>query len=75
MEKIFFEYEDVKVTNARFINGANTYAMAGITSIKLREKKPSMTDVVICILISLAALINALGGNYQMLVPALLMAL
>ena len=32
------EYEDVKVTNSRFINGANTYAMAGITSIKLREK-------------------------------------
>ena len=74
MEKIFFEYEDVKVTNARFINGANTYAMAGITSIKLREKKPSMADVVICILISIVLFFNSLG-NYQLLVPALLIAL
>ena len=54
MEKVFFEYDDVKVTNTRFINGANTYAMAGVTSIKLREKKPSMGDVLAFVVISLA---------------------
>ena len=45
MEKVFFEYDDVKVTNARFINGANTYAMSGITSIKLSHKEPKKTSV------------------------------
>ena len=54
MEKVFFEYDDVKVTNTIFINGANTYAMAGVTSIKLREKKPSMGDVLAFVVISLA---------------------
>lgn len=74
MEKIFFEYEDVKVTNSRFINGANTYAMAGITSIKLREKKPGMMDVFICILVVLLLLFKAVE-NYQLLIPALLLAI
>ena len=66
MEKVFFEYGDVKVTNTRFINGANTYTMAGITSIKLREKKPSMTDVVICVFFVLVFFYQALG-NYKYL--------
>ena len=26
-EQVFFEYDDVKVTNARFINGSQTFAM------------------------------------------------
>ena len=74
MEKIFFEYEDVKVTNSRFINGANTYAMAGITSIKLREKKPGMMDVFICILVVLLLLFKAVG-NSELLIPAILIAI
>lgn len=73
MEKVFFEYEDVKVTNARFINGANTYAMAGITSIKLREKKPRMLDVVICAFISLTFLFKA-PENYDLIAPAIALA-
>lgn len=74
MEKVFFEYEDVKVTNTRFINGANTYTMAGITSIKLREKKPDLTLVYVCIAISLTFLYYALG-NYQLVFPAVLLSL
>jgi hypothetical protein len=34
-----------------------------------------MADVIICTVISLALLLNALGGNYPMLLPALLIAL
>ena len=74
MEKIFFEYEDVKVTNSRFINGASTYAMAGITSIKLREKKPRMLDVFICILLVLILLFKAAENN-EYLIPAILLAI
>lgn len=40
-ERVFFEYGDVKVTNARFINGGQTYAMNNVTSVKPYEKKPS----------------------------------
>ena len=39
-EKTFFEYEDVKVTNTRFITGGQTFAMSNITSVKAFEKKP-----------------------------------
>ena len=53
MKKVFFEYDDVKATNTRFINGANTYAMAGVTSIKLREKTQH-GDVLVLVVIALA---------------------
>jgi hypothetical protein len=65
MEKIFFEYEDVKVTNTRFINGSNTYAMAGVTSIKLREKKPSYNDVVALIALAALILYSAFAGGFK----------
>jgi hypothetical protein len=42
-ECTFFEYEDVKVTNARFISGGQTFAMNNVTSVKPYEKKPSRT--------------------------------
>ena len=74
MEKLFFEYDDVKVTNTRFINGANTYAMSGITSIKLREKKPNMLDVIIYSVISLILLILSVN-NPQVNITVLLLAL
>ena len=38
-EKTFFD--DVKVTNSRFISGSQTYAMSNITSAKAYEKKPN----------------------------------
>ena len=59
MEKVFFEYDDVKVTNARFINGANTYAMSGITSIKLSHKEPKKTSVFSHIISALIILAGA----------------
>jgi hypothetical protein len=33
-EEIFFEHGNVKVTNARFVVGNQTYAMNGVTSVK-----------------------------------------
>ena len=39
-ERQFFHYEDVKITNTRFVNGAQTYAMSNVTSVKSFEQKP-----------------------------------
>lgn len=57
-EKTFFEYEDVKVTNARFISGSQTYAMSNVTSVKAFEQKPKRFSGVLVLIISLAVAIN-----------------
>ncbi|QJD91778.1 hypothetical protein HH213_17800 [Duganella dendranthematis] len=58
-ERIFFEYGDVKVTNSRFINGGQTYAMNNVTSVKPYEKKPSRTAGVIVLLIGIIIMVNS----------------
>lgn len=57
-ERTFFEYEDVRVTSARFINGGQTYAMNNVTSVKPYEKKPSRVGGVIVLVIGIAIMIN-----------------
>lgn len=52
-ESVFFEYEDVKVTNARFINGGQTFAMNNVTSVKPYEKKPSRLGGIVILGIGL----------------------
>jgi hypothetical protein len=75
MEKVFFEYGDVKVTNTRFISGANTYAMAGITSIKLSHQKPSYFDVVLDAILAIGglgfALISIKDGDTEAILAGL----
>lgn len=53
-EKTFFEYDDVKVTNARFISGGQTYAMSNVTSVKAFEENPSRLWGIVALLIGLA---------------------
>lgn len=55
-EHTFFEYEDVKVTNARFISGSQTYAMSNITSVKPLEQKPSRLGGLLILLVGLIML-------------------
>jgi hypothetical protein len=57
-EKQFFSYEDVKVTNARFVNGSQTYAMSNITSVKSFVQKPSRVGGIIVLVIGLAIAMN-----------------
>lgn len=57
-EHIFFEYGDVKVTNARFINGGQTYAMNNVTSVKPYEKKPSRIGGILVLLIGVIIMVN-----------------
>jgi hypothetical protein len=53
-ERTFFEYEDVKVTNARFVSGGQTYAMQNVTSVKPFEQKPSRFGGALILLVGLA---------------------
>ena len=50
-EKLFFEYEGVKVTNARFMVDGQTFAMNNITSVKTVAKKPSRIGPILLILV------------------------
>ena len=52
-ERTFFEYEDVKVTNARFISGGQTFAMNNVTSVKPFEQKPSRLGGIVVLLVGL----------------------
>ena len=58
-EQTFFEYEDVKVTNARFISGSQTYAMSNVTSVKAFEQKPKRFWGILFLVIGVAVAISA----------------
>lgn len=49
-EKIYFDEGDVKVTKARFIVPAQTYAMSGITSVKSIVDQPFKGPAILAIL-------------------------
>ncbi|AFV96777.1 MULTISPECIES: DUF6232 family protein [unclassified Sulfuricurvum] len=46
-EKVFFESVNNKVTNARFITHGETYALAGLTSVKMTETPSKFKGLVI----------------------------
>jgi len=69
-ETTFFEYDDVKVTNARFISGSQTYAMSNITSVKAFEKKPKRFVGVLIVLIGLVIAINTPAAGLAIVVAA-----
>lgn len=58
-ERVFFEYGDVKVTNARFINGGQTYAMNNVTSVKPYEKKPSRLIGLVVLLAGIVIMVES----------------
>lgn len=58
-ERTFFEYDDVKVTNARFISGGQTFAMNNVTSVKPYEKKPSRVGGIIAVAFGAIMFLNS----------------
>ena len=58
-EKTFFEYEDVKVTNTRFITGSQTFAMSNITSVKAFEQKPKRLFGILALIVGLGVAIQS----------------
>jgi hypothetical protein len=51
-EKTFFQYEDVTVTNARFMVAKQTFAMSNITSVQASQKDPSRLGPIILLVIA-----------------------
>lgn len=74
-EKTFFEYDDVKITNTRFMIGSQTYAMSNITSVKAYEEKPKRTLGIIGLIagIIIAVQIEPIAGAIIAFVSILLM--
>src|SRR5690349_14590431 len=58
-ERSFFEHGDVKVTNARFMVGSETFAMSNITSVKASEKEPSRVGPILFIVVGVICLANS----------------
>jgi hypothetical protein len=50
-EKTFFQYEDVTVTNARFMVASQTFAMNNITSVKASRQDPKRLWPIVLIVI------------------------
>ena len=50
-ERVFYENGDVRVTNARFIVGGQTYAMAGVTSVRDGRIPPNRGLALVLIVI------------------------
>lgn len=55
-EKTFFEYEGVKVTNARFIVDGQTFAMSNVTSVSPITESPKRLWGIFFLVIGLVAL-------------------
>lgn len=66
-EQTFFQHEDVLVTNTRFVNSGQTYAMSNVTSVKGFEQKPKRFWGIVILVIGL-------GIGTDFLLPGLLIA-
>ena len=62
-EQIFYDQGNVKVTNARFIVNSQTYAMAGVTSVKTGLAPANRNGAFIAIGIGLLMAFAADGGS------------
>ncbi len=62
-EKVLFEQNDVKVTNARFVVGNKTTAINGVTSISTRISRPSVGGPIIGVLLGLVLLFSLEGAG------------
>jgi hypothetical protein len=62
-ELIFFHSENIAVTNARFIVGAQTFAMRGITSVEGVETPVSYSGAAALGLVGLVMFMNLFNGG------------
>ncbi len=63
-ESTFFQSGGITVTNARFIVGAQTFAMRGITSVEGVEHPPIVIWTIIFVVVGLLMALNLFAGNY-----------
>jgi hypothetical protein len=62
-EREFYRSNLVTVTNSRFIVSGQTYAMSGVTSVKMSRKDPSYGGAVLMMIIGLVCLPIAFQGK------------
>lgn len=62
-EKSFFQYEDVTVTNTRFMVGAQTFAMSNITSVQTLKQDPKRFWPTVFIILGGLYALAALGSD------------
>jgi len=55
-ERTFFEYEGVKVTNARFVVDGQTFAMSNVTSVNPITESPRRFWGILVLLVGIVAL-------------------
>lgn len=60
-ERIFFRESGVVVSNARFIVPAQTFAMAGITSVKTFREVPKRGGLIVLMLVGMLILLGGIG--------------
>lgn len=56
-ERTFFQYEDITVTNSRFMVGSQTFAMSNITSVKASKQEPNRFWPIALIVFGVLALV------------------
>ena len=62
-ETKFFDQGDVLVTNSRFVNGGQTFAMSGVTSVMAFEEIPSKKGPIIIIVIGVLILLGGMSSS------------
>lgn len=64
-ETTFFREAGVTVTNARFIVPSQTYAMSGITSVKMYRQAPNLGFAIFLLILGLLVCLGGLGGSFK----------
>lgn len=70
-EETFLNEGGVQVTNARFVVPGQTYALSGVTSVSIHEKKPKRIGPIFLFIIGFFCLMGGLSGSSGAFVAAL----
>jgi hypothetical protein len=75
-ERVFLDENGIKVTNARFVVAGQTFAMSGITSVKVDVEHPSKVGPVIPTALGALAAFNGIADQtrHDALIPGLIVA-
>lgn len=62
-ETTFFREAGVTITNARFIVPAQTYAMSGITSVKMFRETPNLVFPILMLVVGALLCLGSIGSS------------
>jgi len=73
IETKFFEQGEVLVTNARLVKGGQTFAMAGVTSVRTAVEAPSKKGPAILIVIGIIFFLAGLASSVGVVIFGLIL--